>query len=62
MSVQDEEQLDPKALHDILRGYVKTALLRAAVQLRVFDELESGPLEAREVAHRLGTDTRGMRI
>lgn len=62
MSTQDQERLEAKTLHDILRGYVKTALLRTAIQLRVFDEFADGPQQAAHVAERVGADVRGTRI
>lgn len=59
---EPKDGLTVGALHDILRGYVKTALLRTAMQLRVFDEFADGPRGAADLAARLGTDERGMRI
>ena len=49
-------------LHDMIRGYVKTALLRTALDLRVFDELVGAPAQATAVAEAVGADARGMRI
>ena len=49
-------------VHDISRGYVKTALLRTAFELRLFDELTDGPVDAETLATRKGVHPRGMRI
>ncbi|KOG19042.1 methyltransferase [Streptomyces viridochromogenes] len=49
-------------VHDIARGYVKTALLRTAFELRVFDLLAHGPVGARDIADRVGVHPRGARI
>ncbi|MEV0804796.1 class I SAM-dependent methyltransferase [Micromonospora sp. NPDC050200] len=54
--------VDAKLLHDIARGYVKTALLRTALEMRVFDLLTDGPQDADAVATKVGANPRGMRI
>ncbi|GAA3725925.1 class I SAM-dependent methyltransferase [Streptomyces tremellae] len=53
---------DTKHLHDIARGYVKTALLRTAFELRIFDPLDGGGLSAVELAEYADVHPRGMRI
>lgn len=55
-------RINPKQLHDIARGYVKTALLRTALELRVFDLLADGPQDADALAAARDTSPRGMRI
>ncbi|WP_225102148.1 class I SAM-dependent methyltransferase [Streptomyces sp. CoH27] len=54
--------VDVRQLHDIARGYVKTALLRTAFDLRLFDPLGDGPLTAAALAELTDTHPRGMRI
>lgn len=56
------EMTDTKQLHDIARGYVKTALLRTAFDLRLFDPLADGPLTASELAEYADVHPRGMRV
>jgi ubiquinone/menaquinone biosynthesis C-methylase UbiE len=53
---------NPLGLHDMLRGYVKTSLLRASFELRVFDHLAAGPVDAATVAGRVGASERGTRV
>ncbi|MER5659953.1 class I SAM-dependent methyltransferase [Streptomyces mirabilis] len=54
--------IDTRQLHDIARGYVKTALLRTAFELRLFDPLADGPRTAAELAADKDVHPRGMRI
>ncbi|MEU2287236.1 methyltransferase [Streptomyces sp. NPDC013178] len=54
--------VDVKQLHDIARGYVKTALLRTALELRLFDPLADGQRTASELAAHTDVHPRGMRI
>jgi 2-polyprenyl-3-methyl-5-hydroxy-6-metoxy-1,4-benzoquinol methylase len=62
MTEVDSRAITVPQLHDIARGYVKTALLRTAVDLLLFDELADGPADAVALAELLKTDARGMRI
>src|SRR5262249_9501093 len=45
MTETDSPVITAPQLHDIARGYVKTALLRTALELRLFDELTGAPAE-----------------
>jgi len=56
------ERLSPQQLFEMMAGFKTTAVLRAAVELGVFDALAKGPADAAEVAARLGTDRRGTRL
>ncbi|MEW1956718.1 class I SAM-dependent methyltransferase [Kineococcus sp. NPDC059986] len=47
-------------LFELMSGYKATAVLRAAVRLRVFDVLAAGPATAADCARRMGTDDRGI--
>jgi SAM-dependent methyltransferase len=49
-------------LTEMMQAYKQTSLLRAAVELGVFDALAKAPADAAEVAGRIGTDVRGTRI
>ncbi|MDC0772586.1 methyltransferase [Streptomyces sp. HD] len=62
MTNTEPPRIDSKQLHDIARGYVKTALLRTALELRLFDALADGPLDADTLAGRTDAHPRGMRI
>lgn len=62
MTDPNSPSITPKQLHDIARGYVKTALLRTAMELAVFDPLADGPLDAGELAALTGAHPRAMRI
>lgn len=50
------------ALFAMMLAYKQTAVLRAALELGVFDALADGPADAVAVAGRLGADTRGVRL
>ncbi|GGZ81768.1 methyltransferase dimerization domain-containing protein [Streptomyces echinoruber] len=54
--------LTPQKLFEMMAGFKATAVLRAAVELGVFDALAKGPADAAEVAARLGADPRGTRL
>ncbi|MFC5183729.1 methyltransferase [Actinomadura harenae] len=62
MIESDSPTITTPQLHDIARGYVKTALLRTALELRLFDELASAPSDAGALARVLKTDARATRI
>lgn len=47
---------------DLLMGIERAGVLRAAIELRVFDRLANGPRDAVELAHELGASARGVRI
>ncbi|WP_199510918.1 class I SAM-dependent methyltransferase [Nucisporomicrobium flavum] len=49
-------------LHDVARGYVKTALLRTALELRLFDLLADQVNDPKTIAGKVGADPRGIRI
>src|SRR5579884_3338944 len=52
----------PERLFEMMAGFKYTAVLRAAVELRVFDALADGPLAAAEVAARLDADDRATEL
>ncbi|MFE6049441.1 methyltransferase [Kitasatospora sp. NPDC056446] len=56
------EGLSRERLFGMMAGFKATAALRAAIDLRIFDELDDGPLDAAGVAARLGADGRGVRL
>jgi 2-polyprenyl-3-methyl-5-hydroxy-6-metoxy-1,4-benzoquinol methylase len=55
-------RLTPQSVFEMMSGYKPTAVLRAAVELKIFDALAKGPADAAEVAARLGADPRGTRL
>jgi C-methyltransferase len=57
-----EEGITAGQLHGIARGFVKTALLRTAFELRLFDLLADGPRTAAELASGRDVPARSMRI
>lgn len=56
------ENVTAKKLHEIMRGYVKTALLRTAIELNIFDGIGDRTVDADGLARALGVDARGLRI
>lgn len=56
------EPLTPQRLFEMMAGFKSTAVLRAAVELRVCDALAKGPAAAPEVAAWLSADPRGTRL
>ncbi|MGW7535319.1 class I SAM-dependent methyltransferase [Amycolatopsis sp. NPDC054798] len=52
----------PKKLHDIMRGFARSALLRCAIELQVFDGMAGGAVTAAGLAPRVGADERALRI
>jgi 2-polyprenyl-3-methyl-5-hydroxy-6-metoxy-1,4-benzoquinol methylase len=46
----------------LMQAYIATGILRAGVELGVFDHLAGGPRSAAAVAHGIGADERGTRI
>ncbi|KAB2390040.1 class I SAM-dependent methyltransferase [Actinomadura montaniterrae] len=51
-----------KDLVETAQAFKRTALLRAAVELKVFDALAGGPRDAAAVAAAVGADPRGVRV
>ncbi|MEU0336040.1 class I SAM-dependent methyltransferase [Streptomyces sp. NPDC006193] len=49
-------------LHAYMRGFTHSSLLRASVELGVYDAVAAGATDAAAVADRLGTHPRGTRI
>lgn len=49
-------------LLDLMQGYKKTAALRTAIHLGLFDALADGPASADALAERLGAQPRGVRL
>ncbi|WP_067794006.1 methyltransferase domain-containing protein [Actinomadura formosensis] len=60
--VSDAAPLTRAELLDLMQGFKKTAVLRAAVRLGVFDALAGGPANAAELATRLAVQARGLRL
>lgn len=54
--------LDADDVLMLMRGHQMAAILRAGVELGVFDDLGPGPANAAKLAANRGTDPRGMRI
>jgi O-methyltransferase domain/Dimerisation domain len=52
------DQVTPPKLFEMMAGFKYTAVLRTAIELRVFDAMADGPRDAGEIASRLGTDER----
>ncbi len=51
-----------KKLHNYMRGYTHSSLLRASIELGVYDALADGPADQATLSERLGTHPRGTRI
>lgn len=49
-------------VHSMMRAYKETGLLRAGIELGVFDRLTDGPRTAEELATGIGAEPRGTRI
>lgn len=62
MTQTREDSITAGQLHGIARGFVKTALLRTAFELRLFDLLADGPRSAAELADERGVPRRSLRI
>ncbi|MFF2143597.1 methyltransferase [Kitasatospora sp. NPDC058190] len=56
------EGLSRERLFGMMAGFKATAALRAAIDLRIFDELDGKALDAASVAARLHADPRGIRL
>jgi len=56
----EREPLTRADLLAAMTAFKTTAVLRACVELEVFDVFDAGPLSAREAARRLGADPRGL--
>src|SRR5262245_681724 len=52
------EQINPQHIFTTLIGFKRTAVLRTAFELRLFDALSDQPTAADEVARRIGNDPR----
>jgi len=55
------EELTKERLFTMMAGYKSTAVLRAAVELGLFDALATGPLSTVDIAARLGVEERALR-
>src|SRR5262249_5149670 len=51
-----------KKLHTYMRGYTNSSVLRASIELGVYDALADGPADQATLCERLGTHPRGTRI
>src|SRR5215831_14858949 len=56
------DQPTPVRLFEMMHAYKLTGILKAGIELGVFDQLAAGPATAETVAARLGLDPRGARI
>jgi ubiquinone/menaquinone biosynthesis C-methylase UbiE len=54
--------VSPEPLMEMIQGVEVTAILQAAVQLGVFDQLANGKEQAASIASAVGADERGTRI
>ena len=57
-----EATVTPALLNEMSRAFVRTAVLRTAVALRIFDALVDGPCPVEKVAAGVGASPRGTRI
>lgn len=62
MTEAETASLTPQRLFEMMAGFKTTAVLRAGVELGVFDALAKGPADAAEVAAKLSADGRGTRL
>lgn len=56
-AISPSELLDPRSIMDMNYAFARTAMLVAAIRLRLFTHLAGGPETASELAIRLGTRT-----
>ena len=59
---QNSCKTDPGEIYDILTGYWKTGILKAAIELSIFTEIFSGNNTSDKVASSLGVKERGISI
>ena len=57
---EEEVPLTKERLFTMMAGYKATAVLRACVELELFDPLADGPADAATLARRLGVDERAL--
>lgn len=62
MTTQPVPTVTRQNLLETLQAYKRTSLLRAAMDLGVFDALADGPHDAAELARVLGVDARALRV
>lgn len=61
-ATRPEATVTPALLNEMSRAFVRTAVLRTAVALRIFDALVDGPCPVEKVAAGVGASPRGTRI
>ncbi|SEG93547.1 Ubiquinone/menaquinone biosynthesis C-methylase UbiE [Actinacidiphila yanglinensis] len=62
MTTQPVPAVTRQSLLETLQAFKRTSLLRAALDLGVFDALAGGPRDAAELARVLGVDARALRV
>lgn len=62
MKKQDQSNISPDSILQILQGYQLTSILRVGIELDIFDHLSRGAADAISVAAALGASERGIRI
>jgi SAM-dependent methyltransferase len=58
----DAVAVRPQDLFAMMMGFKRTAILRTAIDLALFDALDAGPADAQNVAARVGADVRATRF
>jgi len=59
---RNNNEINPTEIYDILIGYWKTGILKAAIELNVFTEIASGHTTSDKLASSLGVKEKGIRI
>ncbi|MGW0534421.1 methyltransferase [Streptomyces sp. NPDC003032] len=62
MTVIQETEVTAAGLHGVMRGYVNASLLRAGLELGVFDAVHQGLQTSDKIAEHVVADPRGTRI
>ena len=62
MSNANTETAGPMAVMQMLQGAQATGILNAGIELKVFQKLVEGPLDARAASERIGCPERSTRI
>lgn len=55
-------KLSDNIVYDLFLSYLKTAALRAAIELDLFTKIGKGPINSDNLAHNTGSSQRGIRI
>ena len=62
LTPDEQQEISAKEILDLLMGVERAGVLRAAIELKVFDLLEAGETQTSGLAQAAQTDLRGMRI